>query len=286
VGSGAPDPGDGALPRTGDLAGAAVRRLLVLRAAGELTTAHVVLAAGSLQVSARSVWRWLGQAVDDGQGGPLVVRRARASFEVDQHLRRRLAYLRGNVAAVHRELLEAAAAGGPPAPSLATLHRAVDRVLTPGDRAGLRRGEGARRQYDVFLQRPATHRNAVWEGDHVEAPVEVDVAGRLVKPWVTWFIDVATNVIAGVAVTAGPASRESILATLRAAITGGEGASRQLTTSQQCPPGSQRGVDGWCSDRNRGLPPTAHDADEGCRAVWISDSRRSSRVATSVARPR
>jgi putative transposase len=94
----------------------------------------------------------------------------------------------------------------------------VGRALAPGDLAGLRKGEGARREYDVFLRRPATYRNAVWEGDHVEAPVEVEVAGRLVKPWVTWFVDVATNAVAGVAVTAGPASRESILATLRAAI--------------------------------------------------------------------
>lgn len=27
--------------------------------------------------------------------------------------------------------------------------------------------------------------SAAWEPDHVEAPVEVDVEGRLVKPWVT-----------------------------------------------------------------------------------------------------
>jgi putative transposase len=39
---------------------------------------------------------------------------------------------------------------------------------------------------DVSLQRPPGHRNEVWESDHVEAPVEVDVEGRLLKPWVTW----------------------------------------------------------------------------------------------------
>ncbi len=64
------------------------------------------------------------------------------------------------------------------APSLAALHRAIQRDVLSGDRAGLRHGELARRGHDVFLQRPATHRNEVWEGDHVEAPVEVDVEGR------------------------------------------------------------------------------------------------------------
>lgn len=48
--------------------------------------------------------------------------------------------------------------------------------------------------------------------------MEVDVDGRLVKPWVTGFIDCATNVVTGTAVTPGSPSRESILAALRAAI--------------------------------------------------------------------
>jgi putative transposase len=64
-----------------------------------------------------------------------------------------------NVATVHRELVAAAAAGGPPVPSLATVHRAVARDLSPGERAGLRKGEHAARAFDVFLQRPATYRN-------------------------------------------------------------------------------------------------------------------------------
>lgn len=42
--------------------------------------------------------------------------------------------------------------------------------------------------------------------------------GRLVKPWVTWFVDIGTDAVCGVAVTPGPASSESILAALRAAI--------------------------------------------------------------------
>lgn len=189
---------------------AAVRRLRQLSEDGRIPAEQVALTARGLGVSERTVWRWLagGRARDD----------ARPHFEVDEGLRRRLAFWRGNVVAVHRELVGEQDAGGRAAPSLATLYRAVNRQLSAGERAGLRKGEHAARGHDVFLQRPSGPRNQAWEGDHVEAPVEVDVDGRLVKPWVTWFIDCATNVVLGTAVTPGPPSRESILVALRAAI--------------------------------------------------------------------
>jgi putative transposase len=66
-----------------------------------------------------------------------------------------LAYWRGNVAALHRELVEQAVGGGRTAPSMATLQRAVARDLLPGMRAGLLKGEHAARGFDVFLQREA-----------------------------------------------------------------------------------------------------------------------------------
>jgi putative transposase len=96
-------------------------------------------------------------------------RRHKGRFEVTDEVRERLAFWRGNVAAVHRELVDAARSGGPPAPSRQTLQRAVDRDVLRGDRAGLRHGKRARRGHDVFLQRPRGHRNEVWEADHVEA---------------------------------------------------------------------------------------------------------------------
>ena len=127
------------------------------------------------------MWRWVERA----RATESLDRVGRDRFEVTDDLRERLAFWRGNMAAVHRELVDAAAAGGAATPSLATLRRAVARDLVPGDRAGLRGGEAARRAHDVFLARPRVHRNEVWEADHVQAPVEVDVEGRLVKPWVT-----------------------------------------------------------------------------------------------------
>ncbi len=94
-------------------------------------------------------------------------------------------------------------------PTAAHRHRVCRRsivrsVRTRGDIAGLREGERSRRNFDVFLRRPSAgqYRNAAWETDHVDAAVEVDVDGRLMKPWVAWFVDTAYCVIMGAAVTA------------------------------------------------------------------------------------
>jgi putative transposase len=147
---------------------AVVRRLAALEGEGRLGAEQVRLA-GGMQVSERTVWRWVRQA-RTGEG---LDRRPRERFQVTDEIRQRVAFWRGNVAAVHRELAAAAKAGGAPAPGLSTLQRAVARAVLAGDRAGLAGGERARRAHDVLLQRPGPHRNAAWEADHVEVPVEV-----------------------------------------------------------------------------------------------------------------
>ncbi|NUP42677.1 MAG: transposase family protein [Streptomyces sp.] len=196
---------------------AAMPRLLDLDKRGELTTAHVRLVAQALGKSERTVWRWLAAAREDHR----LARVESSHFTVATEVRRLLALWGGNASRVHAELVQRAAddPDAPPVPSLSTLHRAIRRDLTRGERAGLKSGEAARRAHDVFGQRPATHRNAVWEGDHKHVPVEVDVGGELAGPWVTWFIDCATKAITGVAVTAHAPSREAVLASLRIAIT-------------------------------------------------------------------
>jgi putative transposase len=105
-----------------------------------------------------------------------------------------------------------------PVPSLSTFLRAVRRDLTAGERAGLAAVPDAARAHDVFGKRAASWRNHVWEADHVQAPLLVDADGDLVRPWVTWFVDTATKVITGTAVTPGVPSRASVLAALRAAV--------------------------------------------------------------------
>ncbi|WP_445057898.1 Mu transposase C-terminal domain-containing protein [Streptomyces griseus] len=192
-----------------------MRRLLALAERGELTAGHRRMVADTLGVSERTVRRWLAVARVDGR----LERAERCRFTLTPLLARRLAFHRGSVAALHRELVaEAAAAGGGAVPSLATLYRAAARDVSPGLRAGMRGGEAARRDHDVFLQRPAGHRNEVWEADHVQVKVEVDIDGAPGRPWVTWFIDCATRVICGFAVTAQVPSRESVLVALRDAI--------------------------------------------------------------------
>ncbi|GAA2752977.1 Mu transposase C-terminal domain-containing protein [Kitasatospora cinereorecta] len=211
----------------------AVDRLLALDARGELTTGHVRLVAESVGVSLRTVWRWLAAARTEGRTGA----RQRERFTVTPQLHARLVLWCGNAAAVHRELLaEARAAAGTTGsnddgghadtgeaaplavPSLATLHRAIRRDLNPGQRAALVGGERARRGHDVHLRRPRQWRNACWEGDHKHVPVEVDLHGQLVCPWVTWFIDCAHDAVTGLAITPHTPSRDAILAALRTAI--------------------------------------------------------------------
>lgn len=204
------------------LRGPAVRRLLALRAGKGLTAGHVRVAADALGVSERTVWRWLAAAESDeaAAADPGARSRAGTRFTISSEVRGLLALWKGNVRAVHRELVLRAARQSPPGdvPSLTTLHRAIRRDLTPGERAGLAGGERAARKHDVFLTRPRSWRNCVWETDHVQAPVLVDVDGTARRPWITWFTDCATNAITGVAVTPGEPSRESVLAALRSAV--------------------------------------------------------------------
>ncbi|MFI0908675.1 Mu transposase C-terminal domain-containing protein [Streptomyces sioyaensis] len=195
---------------------AAVPQLRTLDQQGLLTTAHVRLVAKAVGRSERTVWRWVVEARATGQ----VDAASRTRFTVTPEMRRLLVLWGGNASAVHRELRQRALADSqlPAVPSLTTIHRALRRDLTPGDRAGLAHGEAARRAFDVFGKRPAEHRNAAWEGDHKCVPVKVWVEDELAQPWVTWFIDCARKVIMGVAVTPHAPSRDAVLAALRMAL--------------------------------------------------------------------
>lgn len=121
---------------------------------------------------------------------------------------------RGNATAAWRELRSE----GHPVPSLPTFHRATNRALTPGMRAGLRSGETARRRFDVSGERDRHHRNHAWETDHVEASVKVLVEGHVRKPWITFFVDCATSAICGLAITPQRPSREAVLVAIRDAV--------------------------------------------------------------------
>lgn len=120
---------------------AAMPRLLDLDGQGELTAAHVRLVAQALGKSERTVWRWLAAAREDHR----LARVESSHFTVTAEVRRLLALWGGDASRVHAELMQRAAedADAPVVPSLSTLHRAIRRDLTRGERAGLRRGEGS-----------------------------------------------------------------------------------------------------------------------------------------------
>jgi len=211
-----------------------MERLLALREAGSLGTAHVRLVVEGLGLSERIVWRWIGphalvQAEGRGPGGYRLTDTDREAF----------AYFRGNIAAVLRscgpavlrscgpavlraraavavgggtaagvavpEFLVAGWAGAGPMPGRATLYRAFERQTTPAERAMWRTGEDGRRAAEVYLTRPAVPRNQVWEADHKELPILVlPPRGSAVKPWLTTIVDDGTRALLGWAIALTP----------------------------------------------------------------------------------
>jgi len=199
---------------------AALERLGQLRAAGQLTAAHVRLAASGLGVTERTVWRWLRHAGQpDAPAG-------RDRYQLSEADREAYARYRGNVAAVHRArqaVLASPAApvvlaagvpvpaslrdgwrGAPPA-AIRRLQQAFRRVLTAAEAAAWAEGEEGRRAAGVYLTRPAGHRNQTWEMDHKQLPILVmPPRGAACCPWLTTVIDDATRVLAGWAIALTP----------------------------------------------------------------------------------
>ncbi|GLW56798.1 Mu transposase C-terminal domain-containing protein [Kitasatospora phosalacinea] len=197
------------------LRAASVRRLLHLKDIGTLTGDHIKTVADTYDVDRRTVQRWIANALaNNGTYTPA----GRLRFTLTPAMHDAVARWHGNATAAYRELKAEAKPDDAPLPSRATFHRAVNRELTPGRRAGLRGGERARRRYSIHGTRPRTWRNDTWETDHMQADVKVDIDGNLRKPWITWFVDCATSAICGMAVTPQYPTRESILVALRDAL--------------------------------------------------------------------
>ena len=70
---------------------AVVRRLVALEGEGRLGSEQVRLAAGALEVSERTVWRWVRQA----RAGEGLDRRPRERFQVTDEIRQRRGVLAG-----------------------------------------------------------------------------------------------------------------------------------------------------------------------------------------------
>ncbi|NEA68917.1 Mu transposase C-terminal domain-containing protein [Streptomyces sp. SID12488] len=216
-------------PDPAQLRALAVRLLLEDAAEHTATSGRIAAIAQVHGVTARTVRRWIDNA---RANGGTYTPAGRPHFELTDHMLDVLARRHGNVSRAHLELKAEAKEDPtlPEVPGRATFHRAVHRQLNRGQLAGLRGGEAARRRFDVFGKRARHHRNYAWETDHVEASVKVLIDGHIRKPWITWFVDCATDGICGLAVTPQTPSRESILVALRDAL---------LTTSEHGPFGGR-----------------------------------------------
>ena len=200
---------------------AAVERLSQLRAAGQLTTGHVRLAASGLGVTERTVWRWLCLA--DGQCDAPT---GRGRYQLSEADREAYARYRGNVAAVHRARAAVLAspdapvvlAAGVPVPTslrdgwrgaqpvaIRTLQQAFRCELTAAEAGAWSEGEAGQRAAGVYLTRPPGHRNETWEMDHKQLPILVmPPRGVACCPWLTTVIDDGTRALVGWAIALTP----------------------------------------------------------------------------------
>jgi putative transposase len=175
-----------------------VRRLLDLRAAGQLSADRVRAAAQAAGVTERTVWRWLQV------GEPELTARGWPRYRLSEHDRDAYAAWRGSAAGAWRELT----AAGQPVPSLRTFQRAVQRDLLPIERAATRDGAAGRRRHTTYLQWEASYRNQLWQADHKELGVQVLLpkAHRPQKPWATLFLDAYSRLVMGWALDTYPSA--------------------------------------------------------------------------------
>ncbi|MEU1485799.1 Mu transposase C-terminal domain-containing protein [Streptomyces sp. NPDC005752] len=173
--------------------------------------------AASLDVSERTVWRWLSPP---GTAGPA----ERPRYMLSETDREAFAFYRGNVAAVVRARRAVTAgdgttAGAPVPEFLAagwarartvperTLYRAFATELPPAERAAWRTGESGRRAASVYLRRPDALRGRCWEMDHKQIPLVVlPPKGKAICPWITTVVDDGTRALLGWAVAVTPTS--------------------------------------------------------------------------------
>jgi putative transposase len=123
-----------------------VERLAAAQKSAPLSRHLVGEATAACGVAESTMWRWIAS------GGP-PSRPHRGVVPSERAVELLLAW-RGNVAAVHRQLVEE----GEDVPSVRTLARAFDRGLSPAQRDLARRGDVALRDRAVYLRYEARFR--------------------------------------------------------------------------------------------------------------------------------
>ncbi|MFC8502471.1 Mu transposase C-terminal domain-containing protein [Pedococcus sp. NPDC057267] len=76
--------------------------------------------------------------------------------------------------------------------------------------------------HSLFLNYTAPHRNAVWQADAQQIPVDVTTATGVqrIKPWQTTFIDDATRVVVATVITASQPTAADVVAAIAAGVRG------------------------------------------------------------------
>jgi putative transposase len=186
---------------------AVTARLVGLQAAKHLDNATVRLAAVSLGVHQRTVWRWV--AAGGYQRSP------RDRWKLSPEALDAFYQANGRPTIAWRLLKDA----GATVPSESVFLRAVHRDLSAAERAYASTGENGRRRYELYRRYEVAARNELWEMDHAQLDIEVlPLRGRrAVKPWLTVIIDAYSRLIMGWALSIRPTSAE-VLAALREAI--------------------------------------------------------------------
>src|SRR5450755_532382 len=171
-----------------------VERLAAAQQSARLSRRLVREAAAACGVAESTMWRWIAC------GGP-TPRPRRGVVPSERAVELLLAW-RGNVAAVHRQLMEE----GDDVPSVRTLARAFERGLSPAQLDFARRGDAAVRDRAVYLRHEARFRAECYEGDHKQLSIKVLAprAQRPQRPWVTLFVDQFSRLIVRVGDVATP----------------------------------------------------------------------------------
>ena len=181
---------------------AVVSRLHALRESGRLQGHAVRAAADSLGVTERSVWRWLAAGAYDPSW--------RTGWRTTPEAIEALYRTGGRPTAAWRLLRDEGVA----VPSRTAFCRALERDMSPAERAYARHGEEGRRRYSVYRRWEPQARNEVWETDHAELDVNVlPVRGRrLVRPWLTVIEDGFSRLVMGWALSLYPTTAEVLVA--------------------------------------------------------------------------
>src|SRR5579875_1892767 len=177
-------------------------RLIALRAAERLTTTTVEAAADALAVHPRTMWRWLAAGVYEPgkrEGWTLTPDAIEAFYSAG-----------GRPTTAWRLLREQ----GEAVPSHTAFCRALQRELSPAERAYAREGENGRRRYSIYRRWEPAARNEVWEADHAQLDIHVrPLRGKQpARPWLTVMQDGFSRLVMGWALSLHPTTAEVLVA--------------------------------------------------------------------------